>query len=202
MDIIGLLSSVNKIGLIAFIITLVFLVYEINQLKKSEKTPRDPAVPQFHEGIGGNFVPQQTQAFSQTNSSPFLNNMNLILVSAILLFIFGGLMIFGLLRTKSAKQQSLQKVPVIPTASPSPTVVRPSPTSVAIVASPTQTVTPSQVVTLSVSQSPTPNLPTSTPTVKTVSPTVITRLPDTGYIQNILVFISAGAIAVFFAFLF
>ena len=50
MDIVGLLSSLNKIALVAFLITLGFLIYELILLTKIGKSKTKPQVPKFQEG--------------------------------------------------------------------------------------------------------------------------------------------------------
>ncbi len=218
MDPVGLLSSLNKIGLFAFLITLGFLIYEVVLLTKTKKTGTAPQVPQFNEG--------DPQYLSQTKTIPvvktfdfknFPRNNKIILIGlTILLVFFGGITLIGSISglsksgnsgispTGTSSPQTGKKV-VVPTGI---VMVNKSPTLKAEVSASiaSEEPTPTEIY-LAQADSVIPTgsyLPSPTEEFLpiTLSPTVISELPVTSYINNLLILFSVSAIFLFFAFLF
>ena len=95
MDIINILSSLNKIGLIAFLVTLGFLIYEIVLLNKTKKSQDKPEVPQFQEN--GQPLPP-TSVIKESGWNKISRNNKIILIAlSILLIFFGVLTLIGFL---------------------------------------------------------------------------------------------------------
>ena len=200
MDIVGLLSSLNKIALVAFLITLGFLIYEIILLRRAGRAGAKPQVPQFQGG--GQFVPSSAPVnIDREGQKAAKKNKLVLLVLVILLIFFGAMTIVGYIRLKSSKPVSTKvkaSAPTqIPTRIPSPTVEIPTPTSEIIepTQSPTQTLTE---IPLTTEISPTISL-TLEPSL---TPTEIQELPVTGYINNSLILFSVAGLILFFSFLF
>lgn len=100
MDIVGILSSVNKIGLAAFFVTLGFLIYEIYLLNKTKKTPLRPDVPQFREGIST--IPA-SKILLNVKPPPKNKNKLILLLLILLLIVFGVVSLVGISKLKSVE---------------------------------------------------------------------------------------------------
>ncbi|OGK25043.1 hypothetical protein A3A46_04205 [Candidatus Roizmanbacteria bacterium RIFCSPLOWO2_01_FULL_37_13] len=203
MDIVGLLSSLNKIALVAFLITLGFLIYELILLTKIGKSKTKPQVPKFQEGsylldLNKHLVESEIQKKIKKNK------FALIILTGLLIF-FGFITWIGYasLRSSRAKKNQL---------APSPTIYRviaknnPSPTPEPI---PTEIPNPTEIPTLTEAPTPT-EIPITEPISPTIeetstpspSPTVIEQLPQTGYLNNLLILFSVAGLVIFFSFLF
>ena len=93
MDIVELLTSLNKIGLVAFLITLGFLLYEIFLFSKAKRAKDKPEVPTFQEG-GKSLTPAQSIIkLEKENWNDLLaNNSKLVFVIlSVLLVIFAAM---------------------------------------------------------------------------------------------------------------
>lgn len=196
MDIVGFLSSLNKIGLIAFLITLGFLIYEIYLLRKASQAPQKPSIPQFVE----NATPlTSAQPIVMPESQPLVksakNNIYILAFLLILLVVFAAITLLGYLNLK-ATSFIVSKSNISPTKEPFPTE-KPSPTPTFIEPTlPSTTPTPTEMP-LTVA-SPT-ILQTAVPTS---SPTVINKLPETGDVNSSLILFSIAGLVLFFSFLF
>lgn len=202
MDIVGLLSSLNKIALVAFLVTLGFLIYEIILLRKAGRAGAKPQVPKFQEG--GQFVasvpPIQVNIDGEGQKADKKNKL-VLLALVILLIFFGAMTLVGYIRLKSSKPISTKvkaSVPTrIPTRIPSPTVKIPTPTSE--ITEPTQSPSPAlSEIPLTTEISPTISLTLEA----SLTPTEIQELPVTGYINNSLILFSVAGLILFFSFLF
>ena len=138
MDIVGLLSSLNKIALIAFLITLGFLIYELILLRKMGKAKAKPEVPQFQEG-SELLLSDKRLIEGEGQNQIKKNKLALVVLTALLMF-FGSITWIGYVSLKSSTAKNNQPAPsptiyrVIaknnpsPTPEPIPTTPSPSPT--------------------------------------------------------------------------
>ncbi len=114
MDIIGFLSSVNKIGLLAFIITFGFLVYEIYQLRKNKKKPEQPTIPVFKESQM--ILPPQPTISPSGSKVPKTANNRVLIIIVIVFILFGLIIItFGFLNINKQSVKKPSNVAVKPT---------------------------------------------------------------------------------------
>lgn len=203
MDIVGLLSSLNKIALIAFLITLGFLIYELILLRKVGKAKAKPEVPQFQEG--SELILSDKRLIEGEGQNQIKKNKLALVVLTALLIFFGLITWIGYVSLKSSRAKNNQLVP-------SPTIYRviakiitsPTPESI-----PTEIPSPTEIPTLTEAPTPT-EIPITEPISPTLdetstfspSPTVIEQLPQTGYLNNLLVLFSIGSLILFFSFLF
>lgn len=203
MDIVGLLSSLNKVAIVAFLITLGFLVHELILLRKVGNNKAKPQVPQFQEGSKLLLSAEQITE-SKGKNTTIKNKFALIALTALLIF-FGIIIWVGYISLKSSRAKNDQLVPsptiykvvakniTSPTPELTPTEI-PNPTEIP---SPTEVPTPTE---MSISEPISPTLiETSIPSP---SPTVIEKLPQTGYLNNLLILFSVAGIVIFFSFLF
>lgn len=207
MNITTLLSSLNKIGMIAFLITLGFLIFEIIQFRKASQARSRPKVPQFQ---GGAELTPEKQQFVEKDAAEEAariveRNKSILLVLVILLIFFGLITIVGYVSLKSRESKTQFPAPskAISQVAPPKVKAKDTEASPTTVPSPTLTSTP----TPEASQEPEVFDQTPTPTpeeiiVSSPTPTTIMELPETGYINNMLVIFSLASLAIFFSFLF
>src|SRR3989344_3504398 len=103
MNIVDILSSLNKIGLIAFLITLGFLIYEIILLSKTKITKSAPQVPLFQEGVQSlpPTAPIKDSRWNYFTNILTSNNKLVLIVLSILLIVFGVITLIGFINRNS-----------------------------------------------------------------------------------------------------
>lgn len=203
MDIVAVLSSLNKIGLVAFLITLGFLIYEIVLLTKTGKANDQPQVPQFQDK-GIPLAPNPVIVESKWKNLT-KNNKIILLALSTLLIVFGVLTLVGYMNSNLKSSKAAVNLPTT-----RPTLV------------PVKSITPSKVVPTyksldslpSITETPSPTETTAEPTLtsglvrndatqsSTLSPTEIQQLPVTGYINNSLILFATAGLFIFLSFLF
>ena|SRR3989338_4589773 len=206
MDIVIILSSLNKIGLVAFLITLGFLIYEIILLRKASKAREKPNVPKFQEG--SQLIPSTQITIDEDKQNSMQKNKIILFALIFLLIFFGIITMFSYLNSKSTRDINKQPLPIetgsniiskkikaatpklTPTKEPTPTVDIPTPTS-------GLSPTPSETSLLTSANSTLSESAESTP-----SPTLIKQLPLTGYINNLLILFSVSSLFLLFSLLF
>lgn len=96
MDIISILSSLNKISLIAFIITSAFLSYQVYLIKQELSKKRDkPLIPDFNDKTVFKRQIEQT-VFLKQKPKLFLKEKNSIYFTFLISFLIIFLVIFAL----------------------------------------------------------------------------------------------------------
>ncbi|OGK16072.1 hypothetical protein A2774_01735 [Candidatus Roizmanbacteria bacterium RIFCSPHIGHO2_01_FULL_39_12c] len=205
MDIITVLTSLNKIGLVAFIITLGFLVYEIYLLSKTRNTEEKPEVPQFKED-GQPVSPAQTiirEEKKRWNELLTSKNKTILVVLSILLIVFGIL---------TAMEYFANNLTTSRVDSLSPSLIPTRPATKTI-DTPTPILLPTEVLQVEQLEEPTPEVTEETPASKgtgegfseestsvqatsTPAPTAIEKLPVTSNIINSLVLLGLAGILV------
>lgn len=115
MDVLELLSSVNKIGLLAFLVTFGFLAYEIYQLRKNKKDAVQPTVPVFKEGQYMTPTQSPISAPKMVKPPPTNKNIAIILIAMAIIGVF-SVILFGLMRNTPSSSSSTSSG-VIPTGS-------------------------------------------------------------------------------------
>jgi len=206
MNIVIILSSLNKLGLIAFLITLGFLIYEIILLHKASKAREKPNVPKFQEG--GQLIPSAEPLIDKDKQNSMQKNKIILFTLIFLLIFFAIITTVGYLNSKSSKEIKMQPVAIetgskipakkiiaatttmTPTIEPSPTEDLPTPT---LYLSPT----PNETSLLTSTNSTLSESMESTP-----SPTLIQQLPVTGYVNNLLILFSVSSLFLLFSLLF
>lgn len=216
MDAVSLLSSLNKIGLIAFLITLGVLIYEVVLLTRTKKTNAAPQVPQFQEGdLQLLSQAQTTEAAKIPNLKNVSKNNKIILIGlTVLLIFFGGFtLISSLNRGSSSNNSEVDPTPAFSVDTDSKVVVPTgivmvnkysTPTSASSVSANFENPTPTATLLAEATITPTPSedIKLTPLTEELPSPTIISELPVTSYINNLLILFSVSAIFLFFAFLF
>lgn len=204
MDIVGVLASINKIGLVAFLLTLGFLIYEVILLRKIKKSQAKPQIPQFQEGSK---IIYDTQQSDENDGKKHTKKSRIIIIALTALLVLFGIVTFvGYMNLKLTRAKSGQSSPT-PTSyiiaakkneSPTPaaTALSETPTPTEAPA-PTEVLTPTEIpLTIEVS-------PTLSETIEpSPSPTVIEQLPETGYLNNLLILFSVAGLVIFFSFMF
>lgn len=104
MDLIGVLSSFNKISIIAFFVTLAFIVYELYLFRKENIRKKKPTIPDFK----GNNISQSTKlpdtVVVKENISKIRKPTKIpIYAGLFLLVLFGLISILGLFRPSAPK---------------------------------------------------------------------------------------------------
>ena len=206
MDIVIILSSLNKIGMVAFLITLGFLIYEIVLLRKASKAREKPRVPKFQEG--NQLLPSTQTLIEEDKQNPIQKNKIVLFALIFLLIFFGIITMVGYLNLKSTREKNKQPVSIdtgskiiskkiiaatpklTPTEQPTPTSDIPTPT---LVSSPT----PSETPLITLASSTLTESSESSP-----SPTFIKQLPETGYVNNSLILFSVAGLFLLFSLLF
>lgn len=102
MDIIKILTSINKIGLAAFFLTLGFLIYQIYQIRSENEAKPDIKMPKFQESAA-DFSRNFGSAKPGTGKSLLLIKLGLGV--AILLLIFLTFQIFSNKKVKNLQTQ-------------------------------------------------------------------------------------------------
>ena len=200
MNIVDILSSLNKIGLLAFLITLGILIYEISLLRNAAKIKKKPYVPKFQEG---GFVAPAVQVISVKKSENHVQKNKIILGGLIFLLIFFGIITvigyFNLRSTENNKKLSINiKAVTIPSLTPTRI---PTPTEIAVTTIPDLSPTIIEP-TITEAVSPTEAQALAEVTEASPSPTLIQQLPKTGYLYNALVLFTVSGLFILFAFLF
>ena len=200
MNIVDILSSLNKIGLLAFLITLGILIYEISLLRKAAKIKKKPNVPKFQEG---GFVAPEVQAISEIKTENHAQKNKLILGTLIfLLIIFGVITVIGYFNLRSTENNKKLSTNSRAAAIPSLTPTRiPTPIELAATTTPDLSPTISEP-TITEFVSPTEAQALTVESESSPSPTLIQQLPKTGYLYNALVLFTVSGLFILFSFLF
>lgn len=222
MNIITLLSSINKLILLAFLVILGFLIYEIISLFKENKPKSKVNVPKFKENMGSvtQAVPMVDPDVNRSSASK--KTYFLIFALSFVLVFFGLYTLLGFSKsqnntTKVNEPITQNNVTKSPTSKPSPTQATAEVASVtpelfpsqeitlgatleiSPTEEPTQTVFPSPTEIVLNNVSPTENIETTTP-----SPTqrVIASLPETGYIRNTILLLGISGTIILLSLIF
>lgn len=200
MNIVDILSSLNKIGLVAFLITLGILIYEISLLRKAAKIKKKPFVPKFQ---GGDFVAPAVQVISGKKTENYIQKNKIILGALIFLLIFFGIItVVGYFNLRSTENNKKLSINIKAASIPSLTPTRiPTPTELVATATPELSPTISEP-TITEVVSPTEAQALTAETEASPSPTLIQQLPKTGYLYNALVLFTVSGLFILFAFLF
>lgn len=103
MELLNLLASFNKISLIAFLITFIFLIYEIHLFKKETIKKQKPIIPAFNDAQATPQYKASSPILSNNEKNIHKKNSNLpIILSIILLIIFGVISVIGIISSSSA----------------------------------------------------------------------------------------------------
>lgn len=166
MDVIALLSNINKVSLLAFFVTTLVVAYQIYMLKKEKTNIKTPSIPDFKNKIKSNEALSYTQLPSHlvNKDKKTANYSKLIFLIISLLTIIVVFFVLFLIKRNSSTQKKASISPTIivsskPTSepktilSPSPIAILPLSPTVTLLPSPTVTPRPSSTVTLSPSPS-------------------------------------------------
>ncbi len=115
MDIFIFIKSINKIAIIAFVITFFFICYEIHLLIKEKKTKRKPIIPEFKVDQKYGRV-KVAKLVTKKEEKEFYQKSNprLIIFLIILMFLFGGLFLTGILVKEENVNPNLSNVSSTP----------------------------------------------------------------------------------------
>lgn len=116
MDIVQLITSVNKISLVAFLAILVFLVYELNLLRKEWYLKTKPSIPNFNPTNIKAASLQEIPEIKIENQAPVRKSNKLLLTALFLMLIlFGGLTVFSAVKQKNQSSSPAEPQVVIQT---------------------------------------------------------------------------------------
>lgn len=222
MDILSLLSYINKVSLFAFFVTIVVVGYQIYVIKKEKNNEKTPAIPDFDAGVKSNEVANYTSlpgSLTKKNNRP-ANYSRLIFLSIFLLT--AVVLVFVLILAKKNNPPLYTKTSPPITANnttPTITVATPTPTlEQTLTLSPSPTVSPSlspTLVAVALAEATPTNNPTPTEIILAKAPSVtptsaadvseksqLQTLPETGSIQKGLLIIGVAISTIFFSFWF
>lgn len=115
MDIFIFIKSINKIAIVAFAITFFFICYEIYLLIKEKKTKRKPIIPEFKVDQKYGRVKIATLVTKKEEKEFYQkSNPRLIIFLIILMFLFGGVFLLGIVVKEENVNPNLSNVSPAP----------------------------------------------------------------------------------------
>lgn len=219
MDFLAFLTSINKLSLLAFIVVAAVLGYELYLIKKEKGRKETPDIPQFNESIAR--PPADNKVLLNATPIPTVkkSRLSILIVLVVLTFILGIVTVLGFRQINRVSQISqpalsqpspiLPSIKALPTNEPLANTIPVASVSAGsdITPTPTEAILSYQNVTVTLA--PTDELtPTVSviPTTQNLSPSVtsasVKNLPETGYINNLLVVVSVASVLLVVSFIF